>query len=352
MGPVHSQEVLRTMFNDMHAADKVYLPSPFWEALNEVQIKQLEGHGLEHFKRTVNMRYFNWDLKGIVAHQLWPVLKHWANHPDFSVFSHGIAGNWSIPGERETLISSLSQPLVNRTYATYLMLLKQYVAANDPRGLLERIGEPLVGNPLVVKDGEKTISQDLCNSVHEFYSSTRGVDVDKKGLSVFELGAGYGRVGFVFLKALESSTYTIVDIPPALFVAQSYLSTVFPDTKVFAFRPFRSYAEIKDEFESARIRFIGAHQIKLLPDKSADLFINISSLHEMTMEQIDFYLKQIDRLTRGSFYLKQWRRSRSVANGFRIRENDYPIPSRWSAVYRERHPLQRMFFHALYSVPA
>jgi len=340
------------MFKDMHAADKVYLPSPFWEALNEVQIKQLEGHGLEHFKRTINMRYFNWDLKGIVAHQLWPVLKHWANHPDFSVFSHGIAGNWSLPGETETLISSLSQPLVNRTYATYLMLLKQYVAANDPRGLLERIGEPLVGNPLVVKDGEKAISQDLCNSVHEFYCSTRGVDIGKKGLDVFELGAGYGRVGFVFLKALESSTYTIIDIPPALYVAQSYLSAVFPETKVFEFRPFQSYAEIREEFESARIRFIGAHQIKLLPDKSADLFINISSLHEMTMEQIHFYLEQIDRLTRGHFYMKQWRRSRSVANGFRIRENDYPIPSRWSAIYRERHPLQRMFFHALYSVPA
>jgi putative sugar O-methyltransferase len=232
------------------------------------------------------------------------------------------------------------------------MLLKQYVAATDARGLLDLIGEPLVGNPLIVRDGANAVSQDLCNSVHEFYSSTRGVDIDRKGFSVFELGAGYGRVGFVFLKALESSNYTIIDIPPALYVAQSYLSTVFPDTKVFAFRPFQSYADIKEEFESARIRFIGAHQIKLLPDKSADLFINISSLHEMTMEQIHFYLEQIDRLTRGHFYMKQWRRSRSVANGFRIRENDYPIPRRWKAIYRERHPLQRMFFHALYSVPA
>jgi putative sugar O-methyltransferase len=295
------------------------------------------------------MRYFNWGLRGIVAHQLWPVLKHWAGHPDFRVFSRKIEGDGSMPGEKESLLASISQSIAKRAYAAYLMLLKQYVAANDPRWLLERIDEPLVGNPLIVTDGGKAVSQDLCNSVHEFYSATRAMDADAKGLSVYELGAGYGRVGFVFLTALPSSTYTVIDIPPALFLAQSYLSTVFPDAKVFAFRPFRAYSEIKEEFESARIRFIGAHQITLLPDRAADLFINISSLHEMTMEQIAFYLGQIDRLTRGYFYMKQWRRSRSLENGFRINENDYPIPARFSAVYRERHPLQRMFFHALYS---
>jgi putative sugar O-methyltransferase len=231
------------------------------------------------------------------------------------------------------------------------MLLKHYVAQHDPRKLLERIGEPMIGNPLAVDDDGTTVSQDICNSVHEFYSSTRFGDPDREGFSVFDLGAGYGRVGYIFLKALPSCKYTVIDIPPALYVSQSYLSAVFPEAKIFAFRPFASYDEIKDEFESARIRFIGAHQVKLLPDDAADLFLNISSLHEMTMEQVAFYLSQIDRLTRGHFYFKQWRRSRAVANGCRILEGDYPIPQRWSEVYRERHPVQRMFFHTLYSVP-
>jgi putative sugar O-methyltransferase len=333
--------VLRQMFEDMHSGDKLYWPSPFWEELNATQIQQLEEHGIDQFKRTLNMRYFNWDLKGIVAHQLLPVMKNWASHPELKVLSRMIGRTPKTPVKGD-LFS------VNRAYATYLMLLKHYVAQHDPLKLLEKISEPMIGNPLFVQDGDMRVSQDICNSVHEFYSATRGVDLSKKKLSVVELGAGYGRLGFVFLSAIKDCTYTVVDIPPALYVSQSYLSAVFPDEKIFKFRPFTSYADIKDEFEAARIRFVGAHQIKLLPDKFADLFLNISSLHEMTMDQIEFYLKQIDRLTRSYFYTKQWRTSRSPDNGFRIKESEYPISPHWSTLYRERHPLQRMFFHALY----
>lgn len=346
-----TDHTLKKMFDDMYAADKLYWPSPFWKDLNETQIQQLEEHGLEQFKRTVNMRYFNWDLKGILAHQLLPVLRDWASAPDLSVLSRMTAGDSSMPGQKAPFLSALSRPAMNRAYATYVMLLKHYVAKRDPRKLFETIGEPTVGNPLFVDDDGMRVSQDICNSIHEFYAATKGVDVSGP-LNVVELGAGYGRLGFVFLNALKNCTYTVIDIPPALYVSQSYLSEVFPEAKVFAFRPFNSYAEIKDEFEAARIRFVAAHQIKLLPDKSADLFLNISSLHEMTMEQIEFYLKQIDRLTRSYFYMKQWRTSRSVDNGFRIKESEYPIPAGWSAVYQERHPLQRMFFHALYKMSA
>lgn len=339
--------VLKNMFDDMYAADKLYWPSPFWRDLNETQIQQLEEHGLEQFKRTLNMRYFNWDLKGILAHQLLPVLLNWARNPDLEIFSRVTAGDSTMPGEKQAFFSSVSRPAMSRAYATYVMLLKRYVAKRDPRKLFESIGEPTVGNPLFVKDEGMCVSQDICNSIHEFYAATQGVDLSGK-LNVIELGAGYGRLGFVFLKALKDCTYTVVDIPPALYVSQSYLSEVFPEAKVFKFRPFTSYADIKEEFEAARIRFVAAHQIELLPDKSADLFLNISSLHEMTMEQIKLYLKQIDRLTRSHFYTKQWRTSRSVDNGFRIKESEYPIPAQWSTVYQERHPLQRMFFHALY----
>ena len=344
-----ADHVLKKMFADMYASDKLYWPSPFWKDLNETQIQQLEAHGLEQFKRTVNMRYFNWDLKGILAHQLLPVLRNWARDPSLSVLSRTTVGDGGMPGEKLAFFSALSRPAVSRAYATYVMLLKHYVAKRDPRRLFESIEEPQVGNPLFVEDRGMRVSQDLCNSIHEFYAATRGVDLTGE-LNVVELGAGYGRLGFVFLNAIKNCTYTVIDIPPALYVSQSYLSTIFPNEKVFAFRPFSSYAEIKDEFEAARIRFVAAHQIKLLPDKSADLFLNISSLHEMTMEQIRFYLTEIDRLTRSHFYTKQWRTSRSVDNGFRIRESEYPVPARWSTVYQERHPLQRMFFHALYQL--
>lgn len=350
MKPVVLDRTLQAMFDELYAADKLYWPSPFWTDLNQTQIRQLEEHGLEQFKRTVNLRYFAWSLKGIVAHQLLPVLSHWAAHPDVLILSKMKFAE-STSRAKSPILSSLSESAINRAYALYVLLLKHYVVAQDRLGLFQKISEPLDGNPWVVESAGMRVSQDVCNSIHEFYSATRGVTLDNE-LNVTELGAGYGRVGFVFLHALKSCKYTVIDIPPALYVSQSYLPKVFPEAKVFYFRPFSSYREIEKEFESSQIRFIGAHQIKLLPPKSVDIFLNISSLHEMTMEQIRFYLEQIDRLTRSHFYMKQWRRSRSPDNGFRIKECEYPIPSAWKAVYHERHPLQRMFFHALYNVPS
>jgi putative sugar O-methyltransferase len=352
MTPPITQDILKAMFADMYAADKLFWPSPFWAQLNETQIRELEQHGLEQFKRTVNMRYFNWDLKGIVAHQLWPVVKHWAQRPDLGMWRQMKLHDSARPGAG---VPQLAQRAADTAYGSYLMLLKHYVEQNDPLGLLSSITEPDVGHPQVVEVDGLRVSQDLCNSVNEFYSATRGLDLSQLKASapeIIELGAGYGRLAYVFLKALPAARYTIVDIPPALYVSQSYLSTVFPDARVFTFRPFTDFAQVKEEFEAAQIRFVAAHQIRLLPDAFAKLFVNVSSLHEMTLEQIRFYFSEVDRLTVGRFYSKQWRRSRATQNGFRIGEREYPVLPRWSPVFHERHPLQRMFFHALYDIPA
>jgi hypothetical protein len=88
----------------------------------------------------------------------------------------------------------------------------------------------------------------------------------------------------------------------------------------------------------------------MLPAKSFDYFINISSLHEMTVEQVKNYFTVIDRLCRGRFYTKQWRVSRTQENGCTLRERDYPVPASWRTVFQRRHPIQRMFFDGLYDV--
>jgi len=125
---------------------------------------------------------------------------------------------------------------------------------------------------------------------------------------------------------------------------------VFPNEAIFYFRPFRDYTEIRNEFESSRIRFLAAHQIELLPQKPFDLFVNISSLHEMSWPQIENYILQIDRVCRGRFYTKQWLTSKAVVNGIVVREEDYPIPTSWQRLYRRQHPIQRGFFDALYNI--
>lgn len=332
------KKILSDMFEELKKSSVLYQPSMFWDTLNKVHLRYLSKDGFENFKRTVNNNYFDWRTLGIIVHQLFPILNEFLKG-NFAILTKSSFDDYH---EKFNYLSAL-------TYRVYLASLFEYISRHDILKILDKIREPLIGNPFVVKYNGKFISQDLCNSVYEFYSATRNLNLQKR-IKIAELGTGYGRVGYVSLKTLPNSTYCVVDIPPALFIAQNYLSKIFPKEKIFKFRPFKSFKEVKIEFEKSRIQFLTPNQIELLPSKYFDLFINISSLHEMARDQIKNYIKQIDRLCKGYFYTKQWRKSRTQDNQF-IRQNEYPIPKNWKVINRrDRHPIQNMFFDALYKI--
>lgn len=335
---------LDEMFAELQKAPPIYRPSKFWEQLNSIHIQQLSKDGFDDFKRSVNLRYFNWGILGIFWHQLSPVFSELMRGNITPFFRTDFVNYKSQSGKTLKSFDFISAWI----YKTYVATLFDYVSRSDELNILRDIDEPLIGNPFVIKYKDMSTSQDLCNSVHEFYSSAEKLDYQKAN-HIAELGAGYGRLAYVFLKTLPKASYCIIDIPPALYMAQEYLSKIFHKEKIFYYRPFKSFAEIKEEFDSSRIKFIMPHQIEHLPDSSFNMFINISSLHEMTRAQISNYLKHIDRLTTGYFYCKQWQKSRTEDNSF-IRENEYPIPRNWETIYKHRHPIQRKFFEALYRV--
>jgi len=337
-------DTLDKMISAMKNASPLYTPSAFWEQLVAKHIEELERDGFSNFKRTINMRYFNWGILGILRHQLLPVLRRWVSQPNMSPFVAQFRGYRS---STDSKVKSFN-PVTATLYKVYVAMLADFVADSDKLGLLGKVTEPEIGNPFVINHRGRRVSQDLCNSIHEFYNSTAACDPSKPRFRIAELGAGYGRLGQVYLSVLPNASYCVIDIPPALYVAQRYLTEVFPREAVFKFKEFGSYEEVRAEFEGSRIRFLAAHQIELLPPDQFDLFVNISSLHEMTREQITNYLQQIDRLCRGSFYSKQWRVSRAQNNGFTIKESEYPIPGHWQMVFHRQHPIQRMFFEALY----
>jgi len=329
---------------------EIYRPSPFWEQLAAAGVRQLEATGFDNFKRTVNTRYFNWRILGIIRHQIFAIGGAWLASPNAAVLHAEFPRPTAAIADRAASFN----PLAAWIYKTYVAMYVDVIARQDTRGLLRTIEEPALGNPFLVKHNGLNVSQDLCNSIHELYSilGPEGQpSSSSSGTPAFaEIGAGYGRLAYVILKAVPSATYTIVDIPPALYLSQRYLTTLFPESRAFTFRPFRDYAEVAAEFEASRIRFIAPHQLELLAPKSFDYFINISSFHEMTVPQVRNYFRLIDRTCRGRFYTKQWRVSRSQINGCTLRERDYPVPSRWRTVFQRRHPVQRMFFDALYEV--
>ena len=85
--------------------------------------------------------------------------------------------------------------------------------------------------------------------------------------------------------------------------------------------------------------------------KSVDFFVNISSLHEMRIDQISYYFYEIYRLTRKYFYFKQWKETTIPLENETVTEADYPVRDDWRLINRQQCKVQTYFFEALYELP-
>ncbi len=149
--------------------------------------------------------------------------------------------------------------------------------------------------------------------------------------TILEVGAGYGRTAYVLLNLFPDASYTVVDIEPAISISQRYLTELFPA------RP---------------LRFMHPAEATTLPTASVDLALSISSLQEMTSEQVALYLSLFDRTASGgTVYLKQWSTWTNPVDRITLTFDDYPIPPRWTLAMKSVAPVQTRFVEAAWSIP-
>lgn len=307
-----------------------------WDVLAFKNFNQLLRDGYRSFKRTIACNYFNFLVQagdsqiGFLESHLTP--------------------------EQQAQCQELARNLPDdpgfewhdqRAYRYFVLLLWTYAKRFDTEHYLDRLQEPLEGNPVTVPHEGALASQDLANSLLEYYSIREHVDFARCD-RVLEIGGGYGRDAYVVMMLNPHIQYFLVDIPPAIWIAQRYLSSVFPDRKVFPVREFHSYQDVRKEMEQSSIVCLLPHQLELIPDAHFDLALNISSFGEMRQEQIDAYMQMLERLTRGYFYMKQWKVSRNAFDRTQLTEKDYSVSARWSVLYSRPCAVQTDFFEALY----
>lgn len=337
-GPTAIPSDLDEMYRCLEQGDEVYLPSRFWETLGEQHRNDLATTGYENFKRTLASNYFTW-LISPRNNQFRYLARHSRPQDWFSILRQPFVFDESVP--------------FSRRYQTFLQiytrLLWRFVERSDSERILRKLSEPLAGNPFQISLDGRLISQDLANSVLEYYSIREQFQRPyHEPVTIAELGPGYGRNAFVFLSLFPNCRYIIIDIPPALYVAQRYLSSLFPNRKIRGFQCPDGAVDI-GAVSDGEIVFLLPHQASSLPANSVELFINISSLHEMHPAQIAAYLQMIDRLTDGLFYSKQWIESRNPYDELVVRNTDYPIPEHWRALFERPAKVQTSFFEALYT---
>jgi putative sugar O-methyltransferase len=338
---------LLEMSQEILESDSIYHPSQFWNILGTSQKDHLRFGGEKNFKRTINQSYCNFIPKSLndplIVHlnNTLPTLKSNAvytledpdNDPDlwFSFY-------------RDYHVFSEDRELRKKLYCEFVSKLYEYALTTEEADTLNSLEEPEIGNPIrILRDG-KLISQDLVTSVME-----RGLVMKylkkQKSTSPYiigELGAGYGRLAYVFLKTTPCR-YIIFDIPPALHIAEWYLSTLFPEKNIFKFRHFENYEKIEAELTLANIAFFTPNQMALFPEGYFDAFITISSLHEMFRKQIAHFIELISLATRKILYIKQYWEYINPHDNLKILDSEYILPDNYIAE-KKQDILNPLFF--------
>jgi putative sugar O-methyltransferase len=322
--------ILRRMMQDMETAPEIVQPSKYWQDLNRRHFERLSETGIEDFKRTLAKDYFTWMRVLPWDSQIRFLVKSLPMSAVLKAVVGTFRKHANIPWTESLALNFLTR------------LIWQYAERQAPKEMAV-VSEPEIGNPPDIRQGGRLISQDLANSVLEFQSFA-----DVALGTICELGGGYGRNAFVTSKLGKPCQYIMADIAPALGVAQRYLTSVFPDKRHFWHRSFNDFEAVRKDLAASDFAYLLPHQLAVLPDNSIDLFINISSLHEMRHDQIAYYLKEIHRLVKpgGHFYLKAWKESHIPFENIIVREEDYDL-SGWEVVFRRTPAVQTRFFETL-----
>lgn len=90
----------------------------------------------------------------------------------------------------------------------------------------------MVGKPLVLHYKGSVVTVELLMSVIELNSPNSITNFLKDGISVLEIGAGYGRVAHLLLSKFPYINYSIVYIPQTLEISKYYLKTILPNAAI------------------------------------------------------------------------------------------------------------------------
>jgi hypothetical protein len=166
--------------------------------------------------------------------------------------------------------------------------------------------------------------------------------------TIVDLGAGWGRFGYVMLRANPKLTYVACDIPESLSDAQAHLPSRLPNANRRDYMQNRTIPLFTRGLlqSSPGIWFCGTQDLARFDDASVDLFINMFSFQEMTLQQVTEYFEVAGRVARGGMLYNQQR----VGPFAEMNRADYPYNASWSCLFDRLTIPLHAFFEAAYKL--
>jgi len=325
---------LESMINDLTDSHNFNNYSPYWNHLAQGHIKLLNENGIENFKQTIE-RFHYWGEGNFGSKFLQPI---WDDEITILYNPKELQKKHEFCSEQESL-----------EYNKANLILLNYLVKNGYEKYLKQLQEKKFGNPILFNYNDKEYSHSLLNSIFEIDALKKNITF-KENNSILEIGAGSGRICSAVLQIEKNLNYTIADIAPTLYVAQTNLSNFFKEKKIFKYRKFNNFDEIEKEFISSDIRFLLPEQIKLIPNKFFNLSIAVDCLHEFNKVQVDEYFNEFNRLSKFFYFKCQNTQSAIFERKEKYNINNYPVKNNWEKIMHEKCFIPNGYFHALYKL--
>ncbi len=262
------------------------------------------------------------------------------NKKSIQNFRNDIESKSAILKDQNVAISKKNSKFTNMINATLLACLYHKYSEIINLNTLRAVSDSYAGNnSCVIYRGQRLNHRILRYS---YYISQLKNKLDFKQdekITICDIGGGFGGLLRLLKNTYLNSTCILVELPETCLLASYFLKKNFPDSKILLYSDFNKDVNYKDY----DIVILPQNMIKNFEDKSIDLVLNTSSLSEMKNETQDFYLSQIERVTKKYFYSvnrHKYKMHKYNAQGF----YNLKFKKRWNTIiYDFTHTFQLEF---------
>ena len=193
---------------------------------------------------------------------------------------------------------------LNKLKALRIFMIYHKVAELIEEDIIINITDTNIGNAKFIHYRNQLINERILRQAYFLSQLKKKTNLDKEDPNIFcDIGSGYGLLPSILKKNYTKSKFIIVDLPELNILSYYYLKNFFPKSKICLSHEIQDKERIdKDLINQYDFVILEQDDLKKLENKTVDCVINTASLGEMSKIDQDYYISQIERITKKYFY--------------------------------------------------
>ena len=291
-------DLLEIMLEDNKSAPSLFQPTNLWKRYENMFLPELQSLGLHDFRRRKNSIVSSFGATDETRASIFIKILYKGRGSTKRRVLHFILRNMLKNKKINSLISYIAKGYSGISQNDLDLLSFEYAKSygiQHGSKPINEFGGSLIGNPdniFYIEDKIYTI--DLLNYYIKYAHCSKFIDFNSIN-SIAEIGSGSGKQTEVMKRLYPDINFYIFDIPPQIYVAEQYLSALFPDS-VVSYRETRKLKQIPKN-EKGKIYIFEPQHLAQIQNLKYDFFFNASSFQEMEPEVVTNYLKYVNEQT-------------------------------------------------------